>query len=342
MNEPETTSGEAVKQSPEPQAPVFADVIAAAAKALNAGTPEAPVETPVLNEGTLEDVRHALDVMKEAQKAPEVPTEPVAEALAPNIAAIMRRDRRQKELHEQRVAELAKREQELAAKMQQVASIEELTRMAVERPVEFFEKYGNGAKLADIGAQLVYKEMGNDVPEDVKEKYKVRRLETQIADLARKNEEMIKHFGEQQKLAEQSAMLRSYERSVADYTSEVPETLQHVRAIVDHDKAGAVNALMRLAVAYAQQYPDGEPLKPAQLAEYLEQGLQAEVEPFAGRIYEKKQFEPKAKVVASAEPKSAPVPALTSAKLAASTPTKSPAMTEEERLKRAIAAFAGA
>lgn len=279
------------------------------------------------------------DPPKPEEKGPEKPLEePALEAASPQLAAIARREKKQREAHEVRMTELKAKEAELTAAQERIEAFEAAKKRAMHDPVGFYKTLGVEKGYADIARELYAAELGDDAPKELKERSVTRRLEQQIDELRREREEEKRARTEEQRQSRERAAMSQYQGQLLDYSKAIPETLPHLRVLAKDDPQSVADTLFRLAVQVAKDASPGDtPPTAAKLAEMYEASLRKEFARF-GEIYvSKTPQDPKLTTPAVAEElKSASPRTLTNASTATRTTPRPPALTEDERVARAV------
>lgn len=302
--------------------------------------PEAPAPAP---EGTPpEGVPISEPPPADAPPEPAPDIDPAAlteeEAKSPQLQAIARREKRQRELHEARLAEVTKRETELGERAAKADKYEAIAKLAVENPVAFYKSLGID-KFADVAAQLYYEELGDAAPAEIKDQRKYKTLESQIAELRKERDSERASLAAEQKAAEDRRAVDSYRGQLGKFLGAVPEALPHVAAVAKAKPERVVDAMYRLAVGMMQADPDAGVPTADVLAKQLEASLKADAEVFrpiyAGSTQEKSP--------SSLGPQDKPAPrTLTNAQTQTSTHARSPAGSDQERIRRAAQALEAA
>lgn len=265
------------------QAPVAAPVTSPKSKALakwaelEPETPEAKDQSVAEGIGTSPSVADKAEPKVE-EKKPE-PDKDKDDPKTPEIAALARREKFQREQHARRMQELRTKEQELNEKLAKVPGAEFASQFERD-PVGTLKKYGVSAKLANAAKAMWLAELGDAAPERYKEDVWKGKIE---AELRAKDEELAalkRQRQEEAELAKADQIIGEYRGGMRDAFSAASDSHPHVKALMGHDAKGLLDEVWGHVVAYGQKNPDAELPTPDQVLDYAEKLLESRARPF--------------------------------------------------------------
>ncbi len=240
-------------------------------------------------------------------------------------------------------AAVKKREAEVSAQAEKYAAIEKAMDGFERDPVTAMRAMLKGDAKAQIALaeQLYIDAVGDkDLPAEAKARRETMALRREVEALRRSQEERERQAEERIQYAELSRQAEAYKGTLAEA---VTKDHKHVSAYLSHSRAETLEALANLAGTVMKQdpeaYADGLPV-PAEIVDALEQSLAEELA-WVRPLYEP----PPAPVAQPAAPKPQPIPAdeqepapktLSGARLAPKTQPRTKAVTDEEKIARAV------
>lgn len=261
--------------------------------------------------------------------------------VSPQLAALTRKEKRQRQQHEARMGELKEREAQIAEQTAKLQEWEQAKKYAASDPVRLFKALGVEKNLADPAQALYLAELGDDAPGDVKARAEQAALRGRLAALESENEAAQQRAVEQQKKVDAAEYINGYKREVRSDLESV-ESLPHVERLFKVDPAGTVDAIYAIALHDAQGNPEAPIAKTKDLAQRLEAAVKLEYEEqkstFADIYGDSNDTEEKAKATGKKDKKPAPK-TLSNQQTATPTQKRTAAQTEQEKIQRAVEAL---
>lgn len=290
---------------------------------------EAPKEEPKV-EAKPEDKPPAPTPEEELAKDPKV---------AERLAYLAKKDAAARAEHQKRMAELAESKAEVDAVKQFLTQFERDPATALRSFVK-----GDTKKQIAIAEAFYLDAIGGEkATPELKARQEQLTLRREIDELRRRDEERDRAAHEQVLEAQRQAAVETYKGAIASHLEATAAKHTHVAAYLKHDREGTLSALVDLAgnlvLSQPEMYPPGSPPRPEDVVPLLEQSLAEEL------AWVKPLYAPPPAPPAPAAPKPQPVIAdeqkpapktLSSTALAAPTKPRTKAMTEDERIARAV------
>ena len=288
--------------------------------------PPEPAEAPEDGEAPVADEAEE----KPAEGAPEAAADPPEPELeAPLLAKIAKRERRQRDEHKARMAEIKEQEEALAERTKSLEAFEVAKARVQSDPVAFFESLGIKEGFANIASQLWHRELGDDAPAEFKQQQQYRTAEARILELERRHEKALEDQKAQMEQIQTQQRVREFDARNESYLKNLGDSMPHLAAEAAGDMHGAKEAMANVALMMFEQDSSHTP-EPAEIATYIEEQLEKSMAKF-GHLYAKKNGKPAAK-------DEEPIKPITTT---TTTRKRAPALTDAERIARATAAYAG-
>jgi hypothetical protein len=257
-----------------------------------------------------------------AKPAPEDKDDILDEKGPAAFAAIAKREKKQREAHAARLAELKVAEEERKA----LAEFQEAKRLAARDPLSAIKAIGlSEQQFADLSRELYAHSLGDQAPPEWKAQKQQRTALQEVEERAQKLvDERIAQFTQQMQA----------ERAREQYVTQVRESLptlaegtKHFARLVTADPARATDTIFRLAAKHAQEH--GEVPDLATIARQYEEALSEELRPFLAEDEAPKQTNRPAAQLKTAT--------LTNRNTATPTKPRSSPKSDEEELEQLIA-----
>jgi hypothetical protein len=255
------------------------------------------------------------------------------------LAERARRDRERRERRQKQQAEMDRRAAELDAREEALktrgGSLDEWLTKFRQRPEEALKQVGLEDSLGDIANLLYAVELGEDAPPELLAKLRARETETRLERIERENRERLAEIEQREQAAKHEEFQRKYVGAIDSHMRELPEDMVYARAVYSKNPEKTLEVMYATAVEIAQEDPKAPVATPAELARRLDEQLQEELEPIIRALIEL-QLGHEKESEAAKEPTADQT--LRNAHTA-STRRVPAAETEEERIRRAMAAL---
>jgi len=307
-------------------------------------TEEAPVEEEAAPEVDVSDNGIPLD-----GDQPTTPGEDNIEANAEEpeaesskLASLARRERRSREQAKDREDKITAKEKDLENRLQKAAEMETTLAGLKDNfkydPVRALKDLGIEEGYADVASALYDEELGEDAPAGNKQSREIRELRDRLHKFEEDQVSAAEKQKENTQKAETEAFQRKYVGEMESFMG-ASESLAYADAFYQNNPEDAVQAMYSIAYNAALENPSAELPTPTQLAEALNQNLETTLAPVIDAILAARNKKSEVETLGEEEP-IAPTETKTLRNAQSRrTQKQSPAVTEDERIRRALQAL---
>jgi len=302
-----------------------------------------PVE-PIEAQEEAEPVEVAADGgEKPANDDDDMPITPGEENIAESsrLASLARRERRAREQAKERESQLAQREKELEEKLKRAEELEGridgLKKQLRYDPISALKELGIEDGYSDVASALYDEELGDAAPPEHKSQREIRALRDRLAEIenAQKQKEETAKAAEEEKIILEAQ--QKYVASMDSYMKEKSDSLTYANALYSQSPEDAIQAMYNIARAVAMEDPNGPLPDPRQIAEVLNQNLEETLGPVVDALYAARH--PKTEEITPVNKEPVRQQKTLRNSQSRRTTQQPPALTEEERVKRALQAL---
>tara|TARA_B100000029_G_C17559028_1_gene952672 strand:- start:61 stop:1092 length:1032 start_codon:yes stop_codon:yes gene_type:complete len=306
-----------------------------------------PTVTNAEEETQAVEAQEATDPGQQDDDQPITPGEENVEMESSGLASIARRERRAREQAKEREESLRSREKELEDRLKKADELESrLERLRSDMqadPVSALREMGIEDGYSELATALYDEELGEDSPDEWKAQRETRELSARLRRLEQEQKEAEERIKSEKQQAEFNEFQRNYLRGMDSYMSEQLKGVKSeesgemtiAQALYESNPTQAVEAMYGIALQVAHEDPNAPLPTPELLAEQLQVNLEESLGPIIeimmkSRAKEKPQVE---------EKPARPAPKTLRNAQSPRTSKRTPAMNDDERLKRALAAL---